>query len=421
MSTQDVPPLYKTHHRGGEVGGFRDRVAALKDCPYPMSSVLKGLKYSGELYTYEGADTFYPTWTQDGRLLSPFTDGVIKGTRAWSTWTNGKRFDAELVDKAPPEQRTVTTGAVEIHGDEISNLDLEVLSLHERECQGYHGEYPCVSVSKDGVWYLGTYYVHNLTSHGYEYEHPDTCYELGPYPGCRSSNDGGKTWEDTPWNQEKTLLQQRGRAAGASSPIFFGSPHAVDLGRNMEHSPDGRAVMLGHGSYDPKGIANWCAGDAVSAARVELSPETINQRSSYEFFCGWHGGEPQFTQDETRAQPILEWKGHCGVANMTYLPQLQRYLGFICVGQPDGSSGAYDTWIVESPTPYGPFATVDYWEGFGSCGYFVCAPSKFLSADNRRVSVFWSANWAFCEDEKAAPHPVGSQYALCCADFELML
>ena len=51
----------------------------------------------------------------------------------------------------------------------------------------------------------------------------------------------------------------------------MGTPHFVDFGRDLEHSPDGYAYMVGHGTYDPDGIANWCSGDAVSMARVRPS------------------------------------------------------------------------------------------------------------------------------------------------------
>ena len=36
--------------------------------------------------------------------------------------------------------------------------------------------------------------------------------------------------------------------AQANSRVKFGAPHWVDFGQEMEHSPDGKAYIVGHGA-----------------------------------------------------------------------------------------------------------------------------------------------------------------------------
>ena len=60
----------------------------------------------------------------------------------------------------------------------------------------------------------------------------------------------------------------------------------------MEHSPDGKAYLVGHGAElgepEPR-FANlsWISGDQVYLLRVVPRLETINDASKYEFFAGY--------------------------------------------------------------------------------------------------------------------------------------
>ena len=64
-------------------------------------------------------------------------------------------------------------------------------------------------------------------------------------------------------------------------PVKMGCPHFVDFGRNMEHSPDGKAYLVGMGAEenDPKpryANLSWITADQVYLARVTPSIENIN-------------------------------------------------------------------------------------------------------------------------------------------------
>ena len=47
------------------------------DCPFEASDAVVGISFTGRNKTYEGADTWYPSWASDDRLYSPFTDGSV--------------------------------------------------------------------------------------------------------------------------------------------------------------------------------------------------------------------------------------------------------------------------------------------------------------------------------------------------------
>ncbi len=140
------------------------------------------------------------------------------------------------------------------------------------------------------MWYYGTYCLspYGSTKYGdkiYNWPH------LGPFVGFRISKDPGKTWLPCPHTPEKPIFGENG-LAGYS--VRIGSPHFVDFGRNMDHSPDGKAYLVAHGSslkFYPVAVENfahlsWITGDQIYLIRVTPSPETINDPSAYEFYAG---------------------------------------------------------------------------------------------------------------------------------------
>jgi len=80
-------------------------------------------------------------------------------------------------------------------------------------------------------------------------------------------------------------------------PVKIGAPHFVDFGKNMEHSPDGYAYLVGHGAEGtdrrPRfGNLSWISGDQIYMLRVKPSIENMNDASKYEFFGGHdHSGD----------------------------------------------------------------------------------------------------------------------------------
>ena len=267
-------------------------------------------------------------------------------------------------------------------GDDPLKLEIKNTSPpKEAWAKPYRGRYPCGSLVHNGIWYYGTYclgpkptYGHN----GFNWNWPN----LGPMPGFQISRDLGRTWEASPLTPEKPLFPEPAKPLG---PVKMGAPHFVDFGKNMEHSPDGKAYLLGMGADendphprpclkpgqsgepyvpDPEckdsfahANLSWISADQVYLARVTPSPGTINDINAYEFFAGNDaGGKPVWTADFPRIKPLLEWNNHMGCVTATYVPGLRKYLMCVTDGWP--TVARMNSYILEADAITGPWRMV---------------------------------------------------------------
>jgi hypothetical protein len=374
-----------------------------------VSSNFSGVAFTGRYANYTKADTWYPSWASDGNLYSPWTDGSIGKTYAWSN--QGENAD---------------TGYAKISGDDPLNLKVSNWGVRVASALPFQGRYPCGSLVHNGVWYYGTY---GLDQPEKSVRGKFGWYVLGPLVGFSWSEDFGKTWKETPHTPEAPLFDEPKRNKldlneGKQGPfIKMGAPHFVDFGKNMEHSPDGKAYLVGHGAEHPNSklrIANssWVTGDAAYMARVTPGIEHMNDRSKYEFFAGRDkAGGAIWTDDFRKIKPIFSWENHCGIVTMTYNPALKKY--FMCIT--DGHRGItsrkkYTSYILESDHLTGPWAIVAHMTDFGPQAYFLNIPSKFISSDGMSMYLCFSANYMDPKrNEKEMLEksvPIGSGYAL---------
>ena len=356
------------------------------DCPFEKSEQFSGIVFTGRHKVYTTADTWYPSWADDGNLYSPFTDGAVGKVRSSSGPKNW------------------TTGHARIAGDDPLRLEVTALGLHKASAEPYGGRYPCGSLVVDGTWYYGTYCLDWKK---------DPWDIMGPFVGFRVSRDFGQTWTDTPCTPSKPLFGESGKDG---AKVKMGSPHFVDFGQNMEHSPDGKAYLTGHGATRGEGVCSWVSGDQVYLARVTPSIKNINDVSKYEFFAGHDAdGEPIWSNEFARIKPLVEWNDRAGCATMTYNPMLKKY--FMCVTDGgESGKGAYDTWIVESERITGPWRLAAFMEKFGQQAYFVNIPSKFISDDGRTAWLCFADDWV-----RGHPsNPSGTRYGMCLFEFKLL-
>lgn len=373
-------------------------------CPFPRSGVLKGIAFTERHACYTNADTWYPSWAADGALYSPWTDGYVRA---------GGR-DEPFDDDHPGVRcysidgpgHTAITAQARIAGDDPLHLTVEVVGEPVPAAAApYRGRYPCANLVHDGVWYYGTYSLGDFDMGesrclvGYDV--------LGPFVGFRTSRDGGRTWTESPHTPSAPLFGEDPEVV----PVRFGVPHVVDLGRELEHSPDGKMYLLAHGSRPGAVCATFMHGDYIFLARVPPDPDAVNDPAAYEFFAGHdEGGEPLWTRDFDAMAPVATWEDHLGSVTATYVPGLGRYLMFVTRAI---TADVYDTMILESPTLTGPWSLVSYLEAFGPYGYFVNLPSKFIDDSGTRAWLCYSANWRKKEPMSSPPAPPGSTYALC--------
>jgi hypothetical protein len=200
-------------------------------------------------------------------------------------------------------------------------------------------------------------------------------------------------------------------------PVKIGAPHFVDFGKDMEHSPDGKAYLVAQGAdlTDPRPrFANlsWITADQVYLLRVTPSPETMNDPQAYEFFGGHDAqGQPVWTRDLKAIRPLLEWNNRMGCVTATWFPVLKKFL--MCVTDGGNTCARMNTYLLEADTLTGPWKLVTYLENFGEQSYFVNFPSKFISADGRTAWLCYSGNFATdWNNEKIQVNPPGTRYGL---------
>ncbi|MBN2296412.1 MAG: hypothetical protein JXM70_28545 [Pirellulales bacterium] len=409
-------------------GGFVWQSDIPAGCPFERSKTLTNIYFTGRHGDYRCGDTWYPSWAGNGNLYSPWTDGTTDGVICSSA--NGK--DAK-------------TGHAVMIGDDPLKLIIKNTSPPKLgSAIPYVGRYPAGSLVYNGVWYYATYclgpggaYVHN----GYQWNWPN----LGPMPGFQISRDFGKTWSPSPLSPAKPLFPEPKEFLG---PVKMGAPHFVDFGKNMQHSPDGKAYLLGMGALenDPKprpciklgkpGQAfsvidtcksdfdhanlSWITADQIYMARVKPSPETINNLGAYEFFAGHDpAGKPVWTDKFDDIKPLIEWNNHMGCVTATYVPGLKKYLMCITDGWP--TMAKMTSYILEADTITGPWRMVAYMKDFGEQGYFLNFPSKFVSPDGHTLWLCYSANFSGGRNgEKLLFNPPGGRYGLCLHEVKLL-
>ena len=373
-------------------------------CPFPPSKELTGILFTGVHSDYRCGDTFYPSWASDGNQYSPWTDGVTDG-----------------VGSSSGGEGAVTGNAVMIGGDPLALTIKNTSPPQPASPRPYEGRYPCGSLVHDGVWYYGTYCLGpaGMVQHeNFTWNWP----VLGPMPGFRISTDFGKTWTPSPRSPASPLFPEPAKFMG---PVKMGCPHFVDFGRNMEHSPDGKAYLVGMGAeeHDPKpryANLSWITGDQVYLARVRPSIATINDIAKYEFFAGHDAaGAPVWTSEFARIRPLADWNNNMGCATVTYNAPLRKYLMCVTDGWP--TVAKMHSYILEADALTGPWRLVVYMKDFGEQAYFLNFPSKFIGRDGKTMWLCFSANFSPGWNNVALKfNPPGGRYGLCLHEVRLL-
>lgn len=338
--------------------------------PFAASTTLTGIAFTGRHAGYGHADTWYPSWAASGILYSPWTDGEVNGVKASS---GGPRAN---------------TGYATVRGDDPMHLEIENAATYASAPAPYEGRYPSANLFYRGVWYYGTYCLHETPGKHLNWD------VLGPFAGFRHSTDRGKTWHQTAHSCGHPLFPEPDRFGGK---VKMGAPHVVDFGREMQYSPDGKAYLVAHGASDPDpnpraADLSWITGDEIYLARVKPSPENMDDASRYEFYGGQdRKGKPIWTHDFAAIKPLLKWDNHMGSVTITYDAPLKKYLMAVTDG--GNTISKFSTYILESDAITGPWKLVTYMKDFGEQGYFVNFPSKFIGKDGRTAWLSYSANF----------------------------
>jgi hypothetical protein len=379
------------------------------DCPFTSSNDIRGIAFTGryKVYSMAEADTWFTSWASDGNLYAQFADGKVNDIAVGSVLEAGKK--------------TITTGYAKLMGDDPMALQVISIGSHASSPLPYLGRYPTANLIHDGVWYYGTYSLEDVSGFCGNW-----CTE-GPFVGFFISRDFGQTWNDPNLTPSRSLFGESGLNG---SKVKIGSPHFIDFGKNMEHSPDGKAYLVAHGATRPEAHESWISGDAIYLARVTPTPENINDASKYEFFAGYgetgwvDNGWPKWSKKLSDIQPLFDWPDHTGCVTITYDAPLNKYLMCVTHGWP--TVGVFDTYILEAdpgsivghkgrPNSTVPWKLVTYMRKFGEQAYFVHIPSKFISSDGRTAWLCYSNDFTGAVAHNMPPG------GLCFAEIKLLL
>jgi hypothetical protein len=374
------------------------------DVPFEASKRFDRLAFTGPYANHQPfSDTWYPSWGADDKLYTPFMDGFCNGVGTFGGYGASPAF--------------VGAAQVTVAGDTPEAMAFRC-TTRPVERAPYDGRYASASLHHDGVWYYGSYTLNSRAP-----DDAPACGNyctLGPFVGFDVSHDDGLTWTGTPHTPAKPLF---GETTEGGKRVKLGALHVVDFGKNMEHSPDGKMYLVGHGGGGKGSTNTWVNGPDVYLVRVTPSPRTVNDPKAYEFFAGRKAdGEPIWSSDFEDLQPLLSWpNGRLGSATITYAKALDSYLMFTSAPE-DGLNGRgrYDTMVLESKSITGPWRLVHYMPQFGPQGYFVNAPTKFISEDGSKLWLSWSANYGNDEDPGLGFKPFGSSYSWSLREFTLV-
>lgn len=382
-----------------------------EDCPFEQSEAFNGIKFLGVKSGYHYGDTWYPTWASNDTMYSPWTDGKTKRLDGYTDWSQSW---------VHPEH--ITTGQGIIVGDDPLNMKAYSIGLDKSSpAAPYDGRYPCGSLVHNGVWYYGTYCLgpKGVTEYGgTEVNWP----WIGPFVGFRTSEDYGHNWKPCPHAPAEPIFGETGLYG---QPVKIGAPHFVDFGKNMEHSPDGKAYLVAHGAdfSDPKWRfwnTSWITGDQIYLLRVTPSVENINDPSKYEFYAGKDdNGDPVWTNDFEEIKPLLEWNNNMGCVTITWNEPLKKYL--MCVTDGGSTKSKMNTYILESDRIDGDWKLITYLKNFGVQAYFVNFPTKFISEDGKTLWMLYSGNYSLDPDGNSYEvNPPGGHYGITFQKIELL-
>ena len=107
--------------------------------------------------------------------------------------------------------------------------------------------------------------------------------------GFRHSTDAGAAWVEPRLNATgptDNLFRKSPFHNTTSNQVRFPMPHWVDFGKNMEHSPEGKAYVVSHGNDGTSTGSDeaWTLGNQVFMARVvlrRLLQSTMGQSGSF--------------------------------------------------------------------------------------------------------------------------------------------
>lgn len=290
--------------------------------PYPPSPVIERVEFDFKTHQRHapGSDNWPTTWSDDGHLYSAWGDGGGFGG------SNGKG--------------RVLLGVARVEGpDAVTYTGKNIWGGFQPVAPSTFGGKSYGILSVGGVLYMW----------------------VAPQPNphladCRiaSSKDHGATWQLADWKFEYS--------DGLTIPTF------LNFGRDYASARDGYVYSYYIQPVWGPGVSKRTPGhsfDVHAPGRLHLSrvpKDAILDRSQYEFFAGLAHGQPTWTKDLARKQPVFtDTNGVGWNLSVTHNRGLGRYL--LTTEHTLSHSGKFG--LFDAPEPWGPWTTVAYEENWG--------------------------------------------------------
>lgn len=321
--------------------------------PYPKSTQLRGVEFDFSTHRRlaEGSDNWPLTWAADGNQ--------------YSAWGDGGGFGGSNQDGR------VKLGVARIIGDANNYRGQNVWggkdAAYEAQFEGK--SYGILSV--DGILYMWVA--------GQPARHLESC-------RLAWSKDLGQHWETADW--------QFSRADSLSIPTF------LNFGRDYAGARDEFIYSYFiHPTWGPEPTSTNNYGfdvhrpGQIYLARVHRNK--IHSRMDYEFWAGSDNShQPRWTHDLQLKRPVFEDSNGVGWnVSVSYSEPLGKYL--LCTEHSATHVG--NLGMFESPSPWGPWATVSYETGWGSreieaSTFFWSIPNRWVEPNGDFTMVFTGKN-----------------------------
>lgn len=318
---------------------FNPVIEAVEAPPYPQSTLIKDVVFAPKneiIRMAEGSDNWPVTWADDDLLYTAYGDG-------WGF--------------SPPTDIKLSLGLAKIEGDipHIKGSNIRTNS-GEKVGQGAYGPKASGMLMVDSVLYM---LVRNMDNS-----------QLG------WSEDHGESWEWADWRFKES----------------FGYPTFLNYGKNYAGAKDNYVYL-----YSNDDASAYKNSDHMVMARVDKNK--IKDWTSYEYFAGVDdGGQPTWTDDIRKRNPVFSNPGKCYRSGISYNQELKRYLWTQIIDAPSlhdyrGPRFEGGLGIFEASNPWGPWSTVYYnlnWDvGPGETG---CIPTKWISSDGKKCYYLFSGD-----------------------------
>jgi hypothetical protein len=332
------------------------------ELPYPRSRYIKAVRWDFSTVATQrkahGSDLWPCAWARDGNL--------------YCAWGDGGGFDGDSNSRG-----RVSLGFARIEGAPSADDPDTVQGKNVWGAAPVYAEHQAAFGGKVGTM---TSVEGTLYAYGGFWTDQDTPSPLrhsgnGPQPTLIWSDDLGATWQMAPWRSNQ-----------------LGS--FLNYGQDNSAAPDAFIYIYYHRPQDPTRLYLM----RVTKDHLKENPQTS---SAYQYLTGVDakGNARSWSASEPDAAPIF--RDPRGVdTDVVYDAALDRIL--LTAGHNPGTdlatASAGQTALFEGPHPWGPWATVGYYDDWGELGseahgdYLgLVLPAKWMSPDGRTLWAIFSS------------------------------